>query len=444
MATIVNTTEEEPMLAVVRFTAELAWADAGPEVADPEVTRLCLEAQEHILAGRWLDMASLMLASADLLLTSPSRVPDKGTSLFPFSLPIKMICLLLDGNWAFNSALADLECILSVICSLVTKAESEEGALQITDLICAKLTQQPDDKPALRLKVLFSLYNLLPSPYGKAFVYKKALELATAGKATEFIIPSFKNINSFVSEWGIGNLEQRELYLAIARILKDHKGLTKEYSNFLNKYLATFKGSDDDSATIGDAKEEAVAAIIEFVKSSTLFQCDLLNMPAVAQLEKDEKYQLVYELLKIFLTKRLDSYLEFQTANSALLKDSGLIHEECITKMRLMSLLDLSSCCSSGIPYSAITEALQINDDEVEQWVVKAIAFKILDCKVDQLNQTVIVSRHTERIFGMAQWQGLRTKLGVWRGNIASAINTIQANKVTDEGTQGMQGLMIR
>jgi hypothetical protein len=30
------------------------------------------------------------------------------------------------------------------------------------------------------------------------------------------------------------------------------------------------------------------------------------------------------------------------------------------------------------------------------------------------------------------------------QGNIASAINTIQANKVTEEGTQGMQGLMIR
>ncbi|WVZ67001.1 hypothetical protein U9M48_016147 [Paspalum notatum var. saurae] len=408
MATIVNTTEEEPMLAVVRFTAELAWADAGPEVADPEVTRLCLEAQEHILAGRWLDMASLMLASADLLLTPPSR------------------------------------CILSVICSLVTRSRSEDQALQITKLICTKLTQQPDDRVALRLKALFSLYNMLPSSSGKAFVYKKALELATAGKAAEYIIPSFKNIDSFVSEWGISNLEQRELYLAIARILKNQKGMAKEYFNFLNKYLATFKGSDDESAAIGDAKEEAVAAIVEFVKSSNLFQCDLLNMPAVAQLDKDEKYQLIYELLKIFLTKRLDSYLEFQTSNSALLKDYGLGQDECITKMRLMSLLDLSSRCSGEIPYSAITDALKINDDEVEQWIVKAIAYKILDCKVDQLNQTVIVSRHTERIFGMPQWQGLRTKLGAWRVNIASAINTIQANKVTDDGTQGMQGLMIR
>lgn len=48
--------------------------------------------------------------------------------------------------------------------------------------------------------------------------------------------------------------------------------MAKEYFDFLNKYLATFKGLDDASATIGDPKEEAVAAIIEFVKSSNLFQ----------------------------------------------------------------------------------------------------------------------------------------------------------------------------
>jgi translation initiation factor 3 subunit M len=48
--------------------------------------------------------------------------------------------------------------------------------------------------------------------------------------------------------------------------------MNKEYLNFLNKYLATFKGSEDDANAIGGAKEEAVAAIIEFVKSSNLFQ----------------------------------------------------------------------------------------------------------------------------------------------------------------------------
>lgn len=32
MSAVVATSEEDPALAVIRFTAELSWADAGPEV----------------------------------------------------------------------------------------------------------------------------------------------------------------------------------------------------------------------------------------------------------------------------------------------------------------------------------------------------------------------------------------------------------------------------
>ena len=52
-------------------------------------------------------------------------------------------------------------------------------------------------------------------------------------------------------------------------------------------------------------------------------------MPAVAQLEKDAKHALVYQLLKIFLTQRLDAYLDFSTANSTLLKSYGIILYVC-------------------------------------------------------------------------------------------------------------------
>lgn len=39
---------------------------------------------------------------------------------------------------------------------------------------------------------------------------------------------------------------------------------------------------------------------------------------------------------------------------------AGLVHEDCITKMRLMSLLDLSSNESGEIPYSLIRDTLQV------------------------------------------------------------------------------------
>uniref|UniRef100_M8BQ70 Uncharacterized protein n=1 Tax=Aegilops tauschii TaxID=37682 RepID=M8BQ70_AEGTA len=209
-----------------------------------------------------------------------------------------------------TGAAADLGSSLTVICTLVTKAGSEDEALEIARLICAKLTHQPGEKPTLRIKVLFSLYNLLPSLSGKALVYRKALELAAAGKTADCVVPTFKNIDAFVAYWGIGKPEQRDLFLAVTRILKDQKGcgthcpllpncilmqpilvimivnMTKEYFKFLNKYLATFDGSSDEADAIGAAKEEAAAAIIEFVKSSDLYQpayCEGLRDATMAE-----------------------------------------------------------------------------------------------------------------------------------------------------------------
>ncbi|KAF2299302.1 hypothetical protein GH714_031421 [Hevea brasiliensis] len=387
MTTVVPTSEEDPALAVVRFTSELAWADAGPEKCNSNVgkicveflclpesetscratsSRLCLEAQECIVMGRWLDLASLMLTSADLIFSN-SKVSEK-----------------------------DLECIFTVICNLVSKSESPDEQLEMAKLLCGKIIQQPTDKPALRLKILFNLYNLLENTYSRFYVYMKVLNLAASGKVTEHVIPSFKKIDSFLKEWNLEVKDQRDLFLGISNVLRESKSSGKDSFKFLTKYLATFSG--EDAYAMGEAKEEAVRTIIEFVKAPDMFQCDLLDMPAVGQLEKDAKYALVYQLLKIFLTQRLDAYLEFQAANSALLKSYGLVHEDCIAKMRLMSLVDLASDGSD-------------NDDEVELWVVKAITAKLINCKMDQMSQVVLVSSCAERVFGQHQWLALRLKL---------------------------------
>ncbi|KAJ8466869.1 hypothetical protein OPV22_029421 [Ensete ventricosum] len=180
-------------------------------------------------------------------------------------------------------------------------------------------------------------------------------------------------------------MDQRELFHNISSILKDNK-----------RYLATFSGVDEDADTMNEAKEEAIPyqeARMKpkkklFMLSQTLSsrQISFSGLPA----------------LKIIVTQRLDAYLDFHAANSTLLQSYGLVHEDCITKMRLMSLLDLSSHESGEIPYSLIRDTLQITDHEVEYWVVKAITSKLLDCKTDQINQVVIVSRHRQSIWDVA------------------------------------------
>ncbi|CAO2834904.1 unnamed protein product [Amaranthus hypochondriacus] len=410
MATIVPTTEEDPVLSVVRFINELSWADAGADVAQTQVEEFCQEAQNCMVDGRWLDLASLMLTSADVVFT---KVAEK-----------------------------DIECVYTVICNLVTKPENRNEVLNIVTHVCEKVIQHPNEKPALRLKILFNLYNLLEDANIRFYVYLKALNFAVSGKVTEHVIFSIMKIDTFLKEWDLTVQDQRELYHAVFKVLKESKSSGKEPFNFLTKYLATF--SPQDEHAMNEVKEDAANAIVEFVKSPDMFQCDLLDMPSVAQLESDVKYSLLYQLLKILLTQRLDSYLKFQTANSDLLKSYGLVHEDCLVKMRLMSLVDLASSESGQIPYALIKDTLRINDDEVAYWVVKAITVKLLDCKMDQMNQVVIVSRCTERLFGQQQWENLRSKLGTWRGNIANVINTIQANKVTEETSQANQSMTVR
>ncbi|XP_010453700.1 PREDICTED: eukaryotic translation initiation factor 3 subunit M [Camelina sativa] len=410
MTTIVPTSEEDPSLAIVRFTSQLAWADAGPEVAEPQVSRLCREAEESIRDCRWLDLATLMVTSADLVST---KISEK-----------------------------DLECTYTIICSLVKNVKTPEEVLEMVKAIASKVVQQPDDKASLRLKILFNLYNLLDHPNARFQVYMKSLELAVNGKITEYIVPSFKKIDSFLKEWSIDIKDQREVFLAIAKVLRENKSLAEESLQFVTKYLATF--SNDDAQVLSEAKEEAVRAVIEFFKAPSICQCDLLDMPAVAQLEKDPNTAPVYQLLKIFLTQRLDAFMEFQNANSGFLQTYGLVEENCVSKMRLLSLVDLASDESGKISYASIKNTLQVNEEEVELWVVKAITAKLVDCKMDQMNQVVIVSRCAERDFGQKQWQSLRTKLAAWRDNITNVINTIQANKVTEEASSGTQGLTVR
>lgn len=183
------------------------------------------------------------------------------------------------------------------MCNLVKKPESLDQVHEMAELISAKIIQQPNDKPALRLKILFNLYNLLENPYSRFCVYLKSLKLATAGKVTEHILSSIKMMDNFLKEWNLGVKDQR----AVSCNLQHFKGKQRLYKDsfmFLTKYLETF--SSEDASNMTEAKEEAASAIVDFVRSPDMFKCDLLDMPAIVQLEKDGQYGPVYQLLKIF------------------------------------------------------------------------------------------------------------------------------------------------
>jgi hypothetical protein len=85
MTTLVETSEEDPTLAVARAIAEIAWSQGGADIAEPAVAQFCEEAESYLIGGRYSDLVNLLLTSADLVLANAS---EKGQSTYDW-LPLK-------------------------------------------------------------------------------------------------------------------------------------------------------------------------------------------------------------------------------------------------------------------------------------------------------------------------------------------------------------------
>ena len=129
---------------------------------------------------------------------------------------------------------------------------------------------------------------------------------------------------------------------------------------------------------------------------------------------------------------QLADYLSYQKDCGDILEKQGLTHADCVAKMRLMSLAALGGESATGqVAYSRVQEVLQVPAEEVESWVVKAIGAGVLEAKLDQVRQAVLVTRCLHRVFGQQQWADLRTKLTTWRDNVAAVCANSAAPAVT-------------
>ena len=78
------------------------------------------------------------------------------------------------------------------------------------------------------------------------------------------------------------------------------------------------------------------------------------------------------------------------------------------------------------LSYAAIAKGLQVAETEVEQWVVEAIAAKLLAAKMNQITSEVLVSFCIEREFAEKQWGSLQESLVEWRDSIRGLLQVVQ------------------
>merc|ERR1712008_500577 len=122
-----------------------------------------------------------------------------------------------------------------------------------------------------------------------------------------------------------------------------------------------------------------------------------------------------------FQEKKLQDFQSFTTTNTT----NTLSHSDCIRHMRLLSPCSLATE-HEEIPYDAIATTLQIDEADVEEWVIAAVSSGLLSAKMDQLQRVVMVEGCVVRKFGMEQWKVLQRRLDVWKRNVRGVLDGLK------------------
>ncbi len=85
------------------------------------------------------------------------------------------------------------------------------------------------------------------------------------------------------------------------------------------------------------------------------------------------------KLFTIFVSGKLNQYLEFYEAHKTFVTQAGMNHEKNIDKLRILTLMSLAEN-NKELPFDTLQKQLKIEADEIESFVIdgkkKLIHFK--------------------------------------------------------------------
>ncbi|TYZ68009.1 hypothetical protein PybrP1_001519 [[Pythium] brassicae (nom. inval.)] len=326
-----------------------------------------------------------------------------------------------------HDAETDVEGAFRLLFDLVRVLPTAAAAKEARALLAVVLGKA-DEKAVLRLRIASTLFNKSAAlPDVRFDVLVKVIAFASATGNTDLVASYFDDVEALFAATALSAEQRRALYVAIADALQAadaEAGKSLKVVQFLEKYLATFTA---DAADIASGKAVAVRAttlVLQHPVASFVARVDLLSSPVVTTTLKGDQ---LLELLEIVSTKTLGEFAAFRaSAGAAFFEAHALRADELEATLRLFTLCSLPAGFAE-IPYATVAAALAIEEDAVEQWIVKAITSGLVSAKVDQLKRTVVISRTLQRSFGAAQWQDVHAKLQLYQKNVASVLEVVRS-----------------
>jgi len=297
--------------------------------------------------------------------------------------------------------------VLNGIVSMLALVEKSENLIVA---FCEKLSKAPVNGVGLTcLKVLWSLYQSLDkaSPM-RVHVYYYLVQLA--GKLSQIDLV-YKDMDSVKSSFAANpptNEQMQKLFRLLHEVLLSC-GRSEDASQVMVELLGTYT-----TENASEAREEAQRCIVASLADPQTFLLDrLLQLTPVKFLEKE----LIHDLLKIFVSERLESYQKFYDNHREFVNKLGLNHEANLRKMRILTFMQLAET-QSEISFPEIQKHMQINEDDVEDFLIDLLRTRLVRAKIDGPNQMVHVTSAMHRTFTQQHWSNLHSLLTNWKSNL--------------------------
>jgi translation initiation factor 3 subunit M len=343
---------------------------------------------------------------------------------------------------------------LSLLAALLERVKTgeEELAGALADAVVKSQVPDGGEKEAAterKIKLISVLHNMRSEPKEKCALLRRMIQLAGEFPATflnvdsvlgsllveesaamkSLIAPAQPRLVSMLDSWKVSESDRRDLFRVVTSVMPDGD---KRKQRFLLLLTESYTASGQvDAQGKQAAKETAIGAIRDPV-SLFVHQRNILSMPAIQALGKDPANAPLLGLLKVFQEGKLSDYQAFITSKggeSSALAAWGLKAEECQRHMKILSLCTLASE-HEEIPYAIIAETLQLSEiAQVETWVIAAVNSGLLQAKMDQLAQKVMVERCIIRRFDMDQWKALQSRLVLWKLNVGNVLATLKQSQ---------------
>jgi len=324
----------------------------------------------------------------------------------------------------FDKAIAltvenELETIFSLSFYVLSKIPKPSSYIT---KITQTLTQQTSF-PIPRLTLLNSLFNLDISAPNRPQIFNSLLKFAYETGQSSALLPHFKYIDQWISDWKLQGKELSEMYLLLSNVAKA-TGQHAENQRFLYKYLQSLEKANKNE--LDAAKPHAHSVVVTALGSPSVMQFDtLLNLNAVKQLQQDKNFSNTYTLLRIFTNDTVESYNKFISEHKDYVAKIGLDNEELLRKLRSLTICSLGAE-KDRIPYETLRKRLQLADSSaVESCVIDAVTSGCIEAKLDENNDEVIIVRTTRRIFDSDGWKQLSLQLTDWRKNVQTVLGSL-------------------